>query len=308
MAKRKIIGTGLNGLVGSRITELLNEKYDYINVSRSTGVDITNREQVEKTISFYDSDIVLHLTAKTDVDGCEKDKESDIKKLKDKEVKVFENSDSAWAINVLGTQHIVDSCQRKNKKLIYISTDFVFDGESPPKEGYGEDNIPNPINWYAKTKYEGEKIVQSSGLPFIIIRIASPYGKLFEKKKDFVQAILSKLKNGQAINAVTDQLFMPTFIDDIATAVDVLINKNAEGIYHVVGSKELSPYDAALLIAKTFDLDSSLITKTTREEFFKNRAERPYKLLLKHDKIEQLGVETRSFEEGLVEIISQQNF
>lgn len=302
MQKIKITGTGLNGLVGSRIVECLNEIYDFTNISRSTGVDITNAGQVNDAIIDSDADVVLHLTAKTDVDECEKDKESDIDKLRDKEIKVFENSDSAWAINVVGTQNIVDACKKTNKKLIYISTDFVFDGENTPEEGYAEDQIPNPINWYAKTKYEGEKIVTSSGLPFIIIRLAFPYGKPFEKKKDFVQAILSRLKNGQSINAVTDQIFMPTFIDDIAAAVDVLIKKNAEGLYHVVGSQELSPYEAALLIAKTFDLDASFISKTTREEFFKNRAKRPYKLLLKHDRIEQLGVKTRSFEEGLKEI------
>ncbi len=192
----KILGTGLNGLVGTRIIELLQSKFEFENISRSTGVDITNKAQVDMAISSSRASIVLHLTAKTDVDGCEQDKEKDIviAKSVSSGLELFENTDTAWAINVVGTQNVVDACKKTNKKLIYFSTDFVFDGKHTPDGGYKEEDEPNPINWYGLTKYKGEEIVLNSGIPFAIIRLAYPFGYPFIKKKDFVQAILSRLQ------------------------------------------------------------------------------------------------------------------
>lgn len=287
----KILGTGLSGLVGSRIVELLSDRYEFENIGRNTGIDIIDREKVIDKIKSSDASIVLHLAAKTDVDGCEKDKA------------LGENGD-AWKINVEGTRNIVDACKESNKKLIYISTDFVFDGTNPPAGGYAEDDIPNPVNWYAKTKYEGEKIVQKSSSPWIIARIAYPYRANFGKL-DFARAILRRLQNNEKVAGVTDHKFCPTFIDDIANAIDVLIKKKEGGLFHVVGSQSLSPFDGALAIASEFGLDKNLIGKTTRMEYFKDRAPRPFILFLKSDKIRRLGVEVRGFKEGLKEIKSQ---
>lgn len=287
----KILGTGLNGLVGSRITELLKDKYEFENISRSTGVDIQNREDVLKKIETSDAQVVLHLAAKTDVDGCEKDK-------------TLGQSGEAWKINVDGTKNIADACSKTNKKLIYISTDFVFDGEDCPPDGYSEDDYPNPINWYGQTKYEGEKILQNFKTPWIIVRIAYPYRANFIKL-DFFRTLLKRLREGKNIAAVTDNVFTPTFIDDIAFALNALIKNNSQGIFHVVGDQGLTPYDATSLIADTFGLSKDLITKTTRKEFFKDRAPRSFQLYLKNDKIEKLGIRMHSFESGIREIKSQ---
>lgn len=284
----KVLGTGLNGLVGSRVIELLGSKYEFENLSRSTGIDIGDREGVLKKITSSNASLVLHLAAKTNVDACELDKS------------LGENGE-AWKINVLGTQNIADACLQSNKKLIYISTDFVFDGA---KDVYGEEDIPNPINWYAQTKYEGEKIVQGLKTPWIIIRIAYPYRANFERV-DFVRAILKRFQDGLSVSAVTDHIFTPTFIDDIAFALDVLIKNNSTGIFHAVGSQSLAPFDAAKLIAETFGFDQNKITPVTRAEFFKNRAPRPFQLRVKNDKIRGLGINMRTFEEGLQEILKQ---
>ena len=286
----KILGTGLDGLVGSRIVELLKDKHEFENLSISTGVDITDRDVILEKIKTSDAQIVLHLAAKTNVDGCEKDK-------------ALGEDGEAWKINVGGTKNIADACSQTNKKLIYISTDFVFDGT---KEVYSEEDIPNPINWYAKTKYEGEEVVQASKIPWIIVRIAYPYRAVFERL-DFARAILRRLQEGFPIAAIKDHIFTPTYIDDIASAFDMLISKNSQGVFHVVGNQSLTPYDAALLVAKTFDFDQNLISKTTREEFFKDRARRPFQLRLKNDKITKLSVRMRTFEQGLREIKSQIN-
>lgn len=285
----KILGTGLNGLVGSRIVELLNNTYQFQNISLSTGVDISDKDTVTNAIKNSDASIVLHLAAKTDVDACENDKMLGVKS-------------NAWKINVEGARNVVDACKAFGKKLLYISTDFVFDGT---KNEYSEEDIPNPINWYGVTKYEGEKIVASSGVSYCIMRIAYPYRFSFAQKKDFVRAILEKLKNQQRVEAVTDHIMTPTFIDDIAFAIDAIIQKDALGIFHVVGSQSLSPYEAACLIASTFGYDHSLISKTTQKEFFYGRAIRPFCLKLKNDRILQLGVTMKTFVEGLQELKTQ---
>lgn len=290
--KQKIFGIGITGLIGSRIVELLADKYDFQNLSLDTGVDITDPQ----TLSIIENDrehpIVLHLAAKADVDSCEHDK------LQGKD-------GAAWKINVEGTRNVVNACLRSGKKIIYISTDFLFDGTKPKGESYTEEDTPNPINWYAQTKYKGEKIVQESGLPCLIVRPAYPYRKPFPEKKDLVQVMLTRLQNKEQITAVTDHIMSPTFVDDFAEVLDVLISGNETGIYHTAGSQPLSPYNLALLIAETFSLDRSLIHKTTREEFFVHRAPRPFNLALNSAKIEKLGVKMRTVTEGLGELKKQ---
>lgn len=303
-----IIGTGLSGLVGSRIVELLSPEYSFENISRQTGVDILDRELLIKKIAGSQASVVLHFAAKTDVDECEKDRDNDSEILRYKDKKKQEEEwnikKTAWGINVLGTKNIVNACERAGKKLIYISTDFVFDGGSPPEKGYTEEDVPRPINWYGQTKFEGEKVVQSARIPWTIIRISYPYRATFEKK-DFARAMMNRLKNNQPILAITDQFITPTFIDDIAQAVNVIIVKNATGIVHVVGSQFISPYDIAQLIVKEYNFDQSLISPTTRTEFFVNRAPRPFKSIVRNDKIEKLGVLMKTFSEGL-EVVKQQ--
>lgn len=293
MNKKQIIGIGITGLVGSRITELLSDKYEFINLSYETGIDISKKETLDVIKDYKDANYVLHLAAKADVDGCEADKE-------------LGEEGPAWKINVIGTQNVSDYCRDLGKKIIYISTDFAFDGTLPAGEKYSEEDIPNPVNWYAKTKYEGEKVIEKSGADYAIARIAYPYRAKFELRKDFFRAILDNLKVGKEIRGVTDHIFTPTFIDDIAYGLDKLIENDAKGIYHLVGSEALTPYEAAIKIAEVFDLDKSLILKTTREEYFAGKAKRPFNVALKNDKIKQLGVEMKGFAEGLLEVKSQQ--
>ena len=282
--------------MGSRIVELLSDRYDFEKISYEDGVDISNKDQVEKVVSKSGAGIVLHLAAKTDVDSCEKDKPLGV-------------NGSAWKINVEGTRNLVEACKKTSKKIIYISTDFVFDGNpsagGPLMGGYVEEDALNPINWYAQTKYEGEKIVQESGISYLICRIAFPYRANFIGKKDFVAAIRAKLENKEKISVVEDELVTPTFIDDLAFAIDVLIKNNCTGIYHLVGSSFHAPVEAAEMVADTFGLDKNLIGKTTRKEYYQGRASRAFSLKLKNDKLARLGYRMSTFEEGLKKIKEQ---
>jgi dTDP-4-dehydrorhamnose reductase len=290
--KTKVFGIGITGLIGSRIAEVLSDTYEFHNLSLETGVDITDPTTLAVLEQDTEHDIVLHLAAKADVDGCEHDK--------------MQGEDgAAWRINVGGTRNVVNACRKTGKKIVYISTDFVFDGTKAKGEQYTEEDIPNPLNWYAQTKYEGEKIVQESSLPYLILRPAYPYRTPFPQKKDLVQAILTRLQTGQHIAAVTDHLMTPTYVDDMAYAFDRLITENKSGIYHIVGSESVSPHELALKIASIYSLDSSLISETTREKFFAGRAPRPFNLALNNAKIEKLGVKMKSVDEGLAELKAQ---
>ena len=289
--KPLIIGTGLNGLLGSRILEILKSKYSFQNLSRATNIDITNYSSIEYALSLSEASVVLHAAAYTDVKQAEKDKDLG----KDSE---------AYKINVLGTKNVAKVCEKLNKKLIHVSTDMVLGGEEMPNDGFKEDSDYNPLSYYAKTKYEAELIVKKLSTPWIIIRPAYPYRANFEKH-DFVRLFLELLKNKKPISALSDRIISPTLIDDLANALDILITKDMTGIYNTTGSQILSIYESVLLIAKAFNLETSLVNKITRKEFLDERAPEPFSSALNNDKIKKLGVEMHTFEEGL-EIVKKQ--
>ena len=268
----KIAITGSTGLIGTRLTELLNKDFQFIQILEKE-VDITDRKSVQNKIESLNFDIFFHMAAYTNVDGAEVQKER------------------AYKINVEGTKNIFDAVLKKNKKMIYVSTDFVFDGTHPP---YYEDSKPNPIGYYAQTKYEGEIIVKDKAM---ITRFSYPYRKSFEPKKDFVRTIKFLLEQKKPLYMMTDSLITPTFIDDIAYAMKYLLVNFTPEIFHIVGADSLSPFDAGKLIAKTFHLDENLILPTTYEEYSKGKAKRSRYSQIKSKKNTFYPMKT--FEEGL---------
>ncbi len=278
-AQMNIIGTGLSGLVGSRIVELLQTRHSFEDLSLDTGVDITQENAVKERITKSVAPWVFHFAAKTDVDGAEAER-------------ALGQNSPTWIVNVKATEHIARVCYEAGKRLLYISTDYVFDGT---KEFYTEEDAPNPQGFYAFTKYEGEKRVGEDSL---IVRIANPYRKP-DDRPDFVHKILGRLSAGLRLEAPSDQLFIPTLIDDIAYAIEKLIEREAFGIYHIVGSQALSPYEAAKKIAIAFRFDPALVGETTFAAYFEGRAPRPRRAVLKNDKIAKFGIKMHSFDEGL---------
>lgn len=287
----KISIIGSTGLVGSRTGEILSAKYEIEDLNSSTGFDITDKMSVSQ-LQNSDSEIVILMAAMANVDGCESDKAQG-------------ESGNAWKLNVDGPKNVGEICQSTGKKLIYVSTDFVFDGELPVGDSYFEDDATHAVNWYGETKLQGEKVVEQLSTPWVIARLAYPYRQSFEEKKDFVRTIKDLLEEGREISVVTDHEMCPTFIDDFANALDILVEKEATGIYHLVGSTTITPFDAAQKIASAFGLDTSKISPTTRAEFFAGKAPRPRNLSLRNDKIVSLGAKMKTFEEGLRDIKDQ---
>ncbi len=282
----KIALTGADGLVGSRITELLDQDFEFIPLPQAT-MDITNKEQINNTLKNLDFDLFFHLAAYTNVSGAET------------------NRDFAFKINRDGTKNVFEAVSQKQKKFVYISTDFVFDGTKPP---YFEDSEPNPTSVYAASKYEGEKIINplrqlADSEQAMIIRIAYPYRASFELKKDFFRTFKSYLENKKPISMIADSLMTPTFVDDIAFGLRYLFNNFSPEIFHLVGSDSLSPYDASLMVAEKFNFDTTLIGKTSYEEYVKDGARLPQFATIKSKK--NNFYKMRSFEQGLEEIKKQ---
>lgn len=274
----KVALTGSTGLIGSRIIELLKDKFEFIQILQ-TEVDITNKNSIQNKINSIDFDIFLHLAAYTNVDSAEEQKEL------------------AHLINVIGTQNVFDAVVAKNKKFVYISTDFVFDGAHPP---YFEDSTPNPLSYYAQTKLEGEKIVKNKAM---IVRLSYPYRSHYELKKDFVMSLRTALEQKKTLTMVTDSIITPTFVDDIAYSFGYLFENFSNDIFHIVGLDSLSPFDAGLKIAKIFNLNQTFIRPTTYNGYYQNKAKRPQYSEIKSKK--NTFYKMRSFEEGLTEVAKQ---
>lgn len=289
-----LLGSGLSGLVGSRIRELLSSQYEFDDLSRKTGIDITNESEVLQRIQDSPSPFILHFAAYTDVEQAEKDKHQGEESV-------------AWKINVGGTRNVVEACNQAEKHLIFLSTDMVFPGDQKLGDRYSEDDVKDPTNLYAQTKYEAEQVITSSRIQWTILRIAYPYRSDFTKN-DSVRIFLSKLNKKEPIKAVTDHYFTPTFIDDLAEVIDFFVKEKVTGVFHAGGSQTVSPYEIAMSVAKLFDQDPSLISKTTRAEFFQGRAQRPFNLSLNSDKIGKLGIKLSSLDEGLAAIKKQKVF
>jgi len=287
----KIIGTGFTGLVGSRIMEL-NPDVEFVNISIETGVSILNPAQLEKVFTDnQDAQGVLHLAAFTDTNAAWDQK--------------GDQSGLCYQLNVVGTQNIVNLCQKYGKYLIHISTDYVFDGN---KVGpYTEGDATSAIEWYGETKAMAEKVVTDFGINAAIVRLAFPYRAKFDSKVDIVRKIKAKIENGDTLNLFDDQITTPTFIDDIANGLKIFFDQKPTGIYHLVGSSSQSPYDMAKTIANVFGLDDSKIVATKLADYLKTEGARPFapNAALSNDKIKTLGITMKTLRDGLEEMKKQ---
>ena len=255
----KILGTGLSGLVGSRVVEL-NQKHQFIDLSLDTGYNILKPENLDSVFKSFSGDTVIHFAAFTNTQAAWEQK--------------GDKSALCYQLNVVGTQNIVNLCKKYQKYLIHISTDFVFDGT---KEGiYTEDDLTSTIEWYGETKALAEKVVTNSGINSAIVRLAFPYRAKFNTKVDIVRKIKAKIEAGDTLNLFDDQIITPTFIDDIANGLKIFFDNKPTGIYHLVGSSSQSPFALAQMVAEVFALDNSKIMPSKLIDYLKTTNARPF--------------------------------
>jgi len=272
----KILITGAGGLLGTKLCEIaINRKHEVYSIFRIHAppygkplqIDITNRAAVEKAFTRIKPDAVVHTAAHTDVDECEIKKEL------------------AWKINVNGTENIVNSCKSHDSFLVYISTDYVFDGKNGM---YKETDIPSPINYYGLTKLEGEKRVETMIDNFCIARTSVIYGVApAAGKVNFALWLIEKLKSGDNVRIVIDQWNSPTLNTNLANMIIEIVERGISGVYHLAGTTRTSRYNFARLIAKHFKLNEQLIIPTTSDQI-KWLARRPKDSSLNVQKAQQI--------------------
>jgi len=278
----KLFITGGSGLLGSKFRDGEYEtiKTHHQNPSKnSVLLDITSKEDTKKKITSLSPDVVIHTAALTDVDYCE------------------DHHQEAWNVNAKGTENIVNACKKIDCKLIYVSTDFVFDGE---KGNYTEKDETNPLNYYALTKLNGEEFVRNSNLDYAITRVSVLYG--WHEKPNFVTWVMGELKKNKKINIVTDQYNSPTLADNAAEALIRIYEKDKSGIYHVAGDERISRFHFAVNIAEIFNLDGDLINPIRSDELIQ-RARRPKDTSLCVEKAKRdLKMDLLNTKEGLREM------
>ena len=251
-----VLLTGAGGLLGSKLAPLLASKgYEVVAVYREhsppaiSGVkpvrlDITDWVRLEDLILKTRPSIIIHAAAYTDVDGCERYRER------------------AWRTNVEATRSIVRVARVVNSHIIYVSTDYVFDGE---KGMYRETDTPNPLNYYGLTKLVAEEIVKSSDLLYTVVRTSAIYG-VGGSKKSFAEYIAERLRRGEKVRALIDQYVSPTHNALLAEAITEIVEMRPLGVLHVAGPR-MSRYEFAIKVAKSLGLDEELIEPATLEEF-----------------------------------------
>jgi dTDP-4-dehydrorhamnose reductase len=285
IGEKRLLVTGASGLLGNRIVELAKSYYTIVPLhntkplqSNSLKIDITKAIEVLSLFNRLKPAVVIHTASETNVDKCETDKRH------------------AWKINVEGARNIAEACRKVNAKLVAISTDYVFDGE---KGGYTEEDKPNPVSYYGLTKLEGEKQVINYCKNYAILRTSVLYG-WHSWKQNFATWVINKLKQQQEITVVEDHYNTPTLADNLAEMAVEVAEKDLQGIYHASGNERISRYEFAKRIAKTFDLNSSLIKPVKMSQLAAWIAKRPRDSSLDTSKIQkQLKTKPLNITEGL---------
>ncbi len=258
----KLLITGASGLYGSKLAELaIARNFEVYSCDvqelpvcgNFVKFDVSNKELVNEAFKRVKPDVVVHAATLTDVDKCELNKEL------------------AWKINVEGTKNIADAAKTAGSFLIYISTDYVFNGE---KGNYKETDKPDPINYYGLTKLKAEELVKAQdeyfiGRPSVIYGSTPAAGKV-----NFALWLIDALRKGERVKIVTDQWNTPTLNTNLAEMTLEVIERKLTGTFHLCGATRVSRFQFAELIAEAFDLDKSLIDSVVSSQF-KWPAKRP---------------------------------
>ena len=232
-------------------------------------LDITDKEKVEQVICGIKPDVVIHCAAWTAVDMAEDDdKVSQVK-----------------SINVDGTRYIAEACKDVDCKMIYISTDYVFDGQGE-RPWEPDDKNYKPLNFYGKTKLEGELAVSSILKKYFIVRTAWVFGL---NGNNFVKTMINIGKNHEQVKVVCDQIGTPTYTKDLARLLVDMSESEKYGYYHATnGGGYISWYDFCCEIYKQYGLNTKVIPVTTAE-YGQNRAVRPFNSRLDKSKLIKAG-------------------
>ena len=242
----KYLVTGSAGLIGNQLVHDLEKSGEivyscYNNMKPVYGIptklNLLNLEDIHKIFKKFQPDVVIHSAALTDVEKCEVDPQL------------------ANSLNVKATEVIAKEVEKISSYLMYISTDYIFDGKSG---FYKETDSTNPLNNYGKTKLLGEKFIENETSKWSIIRTSTPFG-VHPFKKTFPVWVYENLKINKKINILEDQFTSPTYVPNLSKMILEITSRSLEGFFHLSGSTKISRFEFAKMIATKLNLDLSLL-------------------------------------------------
>jgi dTDP-4-dehydrorhamnose reductase len=286
-----VLITGSNGFVGSYLSRLLLSDYNVIATGKGECrldidhthfryelLDFTLENEVKGVLSTHQPDIIVHAGALSKPDDCELHKEQ------------------AFHTNVIATGYLLQEAARYKSFFIFLSTDFIFSGQ----EGmYSEEDPAAPVNYYGQTKLEAENLVKQYPYEWGIVRTVLVYGYPNGGRHNILTMVASALKNGQPLKIFDDQVRTPTYVADLARGIKSIMDKRAQGVYHISGEDVRTPYQMAVEVADYLKLDKGLVEKVT-EQSFSQPARRPLKTGFNLTKAKRdLKYQPTPFAEGL---------
>ena len=289
----RILITGANGFLGYYLVQLLLDNNETV-IATGRGscrlpfqhmpgftwaeMDITDPFRIHDVFAEYRPEAVVHAAAWSKPDDCEL------------------HQWDAYIANVEGTLNVMLNAAEQGSHFIYVSTDFVFDGE---RGMYQEEDERKPVNYYGRTKMEAEDAVMEYEGDWSIVRTVLVYGRPVLARENILSITQKKLLAGEEWRVVDDQVRTPTYVGDLAAGIAAIIRQRATGIYHLSGKEVYTPYQMAVSTAAYLGLDTSLIKKVTAATFTQPAKRPPYTGFVIDKAIKELQYRPISFEEGL---------
>ncbi len=267
-----VLITGSHGRIGEMFLRQAPNKFHIVATAREekpllpalcsayAPLNITDRKMVKQVVHAAHPRFIIHTAAVANVDTCEDEREM------------------CWRVNVEGTEHVISAAKKIGAKIIHISTDFVFDGT---KKGiYIEDDRPNPINYYGKSKLAAENLIRAGAEDYAIIRTASVVQPLSVKgTSNFALRTIDKLRAGEKMRVPSDEIRNPAYAANLCRAVWKLIHLDRSGVFNMSGSEAVSRYDYCRKIAAKFGLNEANLEPLPSGQF-PTRAARPLNTVL----------------------------
>lgn len=262
----KVLVTGVKGQLGYDVVRELEKRgIEAVGVDIEE-MDITDSDSVAKVITAAAPDAVIHCAAYTAVDAAE------------------ENEEICRRVNADGTQNIADVCKKLDIKMLYISTDYVFDGKGT--KAWEPEDERNPVSVYGQTKYEGELAVENTLDKYFIVRIAWVFGI---NGKNFVKTMLNLAKTRDTLTVVNDQFGSPTYTYDLARLLADMIQTEKYGIYHATNEGICTWYEFACAIFKCAGVEMNVLPVSSQE--YAAKAKRPANSRMSKEKLTENGFE-----------------
>ena len=239
-----LVGTNLVREFESRGHDVMGTYHSREQETTSTQLDKTDSDAVQSLVSDHDADVVVDTAAFHAVDDCEEERER------------------AWMVNAQGTRNVAAAADTVDAHYIYLSTDYVFPGK-PDETPYTEQDRVQPINYYAQTKYAGEQAAAIADA-WTVLRSSVIYGTASD---NFLIWVLDELRSGNHVDIVDDQISRPTYAPNLAQACVAIGKQRLTGLYHATGPKSLSRYEFTLSLAECLEMDTTLISPISTEEF-----------------------------------------